>query len=288
MVSNLELASSMATPRLTHHALPGALGDILVDVRTSSPTATQPAVLVMHGFKGFKDFAFVPPFADRLARAGFTAVTVSVSGSGVDAEGNFTRLDRFARNTYTRELEDMLATLRALQDGDLGVAPPSSMGVVGHSRGGGMALLLARETPAVRAVVTWNAIGKARRHSDAELEAWRAAGRIEIPHQRLRIRLPLDFEVAEDCLMHEHGRLDMPAAAASLDRPWLQVHAREDSTVLFSEAEALAAVAGKGHELLAVEGSDHTWGTRHPWDGPSPASDLVFERTIQFLSRHLE
>jgi hypothetical protein len=29
---------------------------------------------VLHGFKGFKDWGMFPPFADRLARAGFTAV----------------------------------------------------------------------------------------------------------------------------------------------------------------------------------------------------------------------
>lgn len=151
-----------------------------------------------------------------------------------------------------------------------------------------MALLLAREVPSVRAVVTWNAIGTARRHSEAELEAWRKAGRIEILHQRLRIRLPLDFEVAEDCLRHEHGRLDIPAAAATLGRPWLQLHARGDTTVPLSEAEALAGGAGEGHQLQVVDGSDHTWGTKHPWDGSTPAADLAFERTTSFLSRHLE
>ena len=54
-----------------------------------------------------------------------------------------------------------------------------------------------------------------------------------------------------------------------------------------SEAEALAAVAGEGHEFQVIEGSDHTWGTKHPWDGSTPAADLVFERTTDFLSRRL-
>jgi dienelactone hydrolase len=278
----------MATPVLTHSTLPGALGEILVDVRTTSPDAGQPAVLLLHGFKGFKDFAFIPVFAQRLARAGFTAIAASVSGAGVDLDGNFTRLERFARNSYSRELDDLSAVVAALQSGALGVRPPTSIGVVGHSRGGGMALLLARDTPAIDAVVTWNAIGRARRHTDEEIAAWRRLGRIEIPHQRLRIRLPLDFEVAEDCLRHEHERLDMPGAARSLGRPWLQLHARDDGTVPFAEAEGLAALAGAGHELVVVEQSDHTWGTKHPWDGSNPAADLVFDRTLAFLSEHLD
>lgn len=277
----------MATPTLTRHTLDGALGEVLVDVRAASRDASQPAVMLLHGFKGFKDYAFLPVFAERLARAGFVAITASVSGSGVDAEGEFTRLERFAQNSYSRELDDLVAVTAALQSGVLGVAPPSSLGVVGHSRGGGMALLLAREVAAIGAVATWSGIGRARRHSDEELAAWRRLGRITILHQRLRIRLPLDWVVAEDCLAHEHGRLDIPAAAASLARPWLQVHGTADSTVPFGEAEALAAVADAGHELMPVPGADHTYGTKHPWAGSTPDADAVIAATSRFLARHL-
>src|SRR5690606_20881979 len=134
--------------------------------------------------------AFLPVYADRLARAGFTAVTITVSGAGVDPDNNFTRLERFARNGYTRELDELVVVADALIGGELDTAPPSSVGVVGHSRGGGMALLLAGEIGPVAAVVTWNGIGRMRRHSDRELDGWRKAGRIHVLHQRLRIKLP--------------------------------------------------------------------------------------------------
>jgi dienelactone hydrolase len=278
----------MATPTLSHHALSGALGEILVDVRSASRAEVTPAVLLLHGFKGFKDYAFLPPFAERLARAGFTAVTVSVSGAGVDADGNFTRLDRFANNTYSRELDDLGVVIRALLGGELGLAVPSSLGVVGHSRGGGMALCLARETPAIAAVCSWAAIGRARRHSDAEIAAWRKAGTIKILHERLRIHLPLHFDVVEDCLRHESGRLDIPEAARTLGRPWLQVHGTADQTVPFAEALALADVAGPQHQSLFLEGADHTFGTRHPWSGPTPDSERLFDATVRFLSQWLD
>jgi uncharacterized protein len=277
----------MATPTRTTHRLPGAFGEILVDVRAASRATPQPAVLLVHGFKGFKDYAFLPPFAERLAKGGFAAITVSVSGSGVDEAGDFTRLDRFRKNTYSIELDDLHVVVQALHAGELDVAPPTSLGVVGHSRGGGMALLLAREAPAVRAVATWAGIGVARRHTDRELAMWKKLGTIEILHQRLRIRLPLDFDVAEDCLAHEHGRLDIPAAARALARPWLQVHGTTDGTVTFEEAERLAAEAGAGHESLWLEGADHTFGAVHPWRGPTPDCERVFDATARFLASHL-
>lgn len=278
----------MATSVLSHHALPGALGEILVDVRTASRDTRQPAVLVHHGFKGFKDYAFLPTFGERLARAGFTAVSVSVSGAGVDADGNFTRLDRFAHNTYSKELDDLGLVIQELLGGRLGTTIPSSLGVVGHSRGGGMALCLARETPAIAAISTWAAIGTARRHSDAEIAAWRKAGTVKILHERLRIHLPLHFDVVEDCLQHESGRHNIPEAARTLGRPWLQVHGTADQTVRFEEAVALAAVAGPQHQSLFLEGADHTFGTKHPWGGPSPDSERLFDATVRFLSDALD
>jgi dienelactone hydrolase len=278
----------MATPTLSRHQLPGALGPILVDVRTANRASPQPAVVLHHGFKGFKDYAFFPPFAERLARAGFSAVTLSVSGAGVDPLGNFAWPERFARNTYTRELDDLARVLRAVAEGSLGFAPPSSVGLLGHSRGGGVALLSARETPAVTAVATWAAIGSARRHSEREVELWRKAGSIPIPHQRLGITLSLDYEVVEDFLEHEHGRFDIHAAAGALRRPWLLVHGTEDETVPVAEGRALAERGDPDTtEVVFVEGATHTFGARHPWAGETPHLQRTFDVTTSFFSRHL-
>ena len=60
----------VATPALSRHRLPGYLGDVLVDVRTGDRATPRPAVLVLHGYKGFKDWGMFPPLAERLARAG--------------------------------------------------------------------------------------------------------------------------------------------------------------------------------------------------------------------------
>jgi uncharacterized protein len=277
----------MATPQLTHHAIPGALGPVLVDVRATSRTARQPAVLVMHGFKGFKDFAFLPPIAERLARAGFTAVNISVSGSGVNADGDFTFPERFARNTYSRELGDIAIAVQALLAGELGTATPTSLGIIGHSRGGGVVLCVAREMPAIGAVVTWAAISTIRRYREDEVAIWRKLGRIEIENARTHQMLPMDYEIVEDVLAHP-DRFDIRAAAATLDRPWLLAHASNDETVPLAEARELAALATDPRfESLFVTGGGHTFGARHPWAGPTPETEQLFGATVNFLSRYL-
>ena len=170
----------MATPTLTKHTLPGALGEILIDVRAGGRGSSRPAVVVLPGFKGFKDWGMFPPFADRLARAGLSALSMNPSGSGVDDAGDFTLVERFGHNTYSAELDDTLKVVEALARGALGVAPPSSIGLVGHSRGGGVGVLAAAEDRRIAALATWAAISSVERWSPAEQRAWREAGAKEI------------------------------------------------------------------------------------------------------------
>ena len=138
----------MATPTLTKHSVPGVLGPILIDVRAGGRASPRPAVLVIHGFKGFKDWGMFPQLSERLARAGFTAVTPNLSGSGVDDAGDFSLPDQFGHNTFSAELSDVRSIIDALSEGELGVAPPSSLALVGHSRGGGVAILQTGPEPA--------------------------------------------------------------------------------------------------------------------------------------------
>ena len=171
----------MATPTLTSHRLPGTLGEILIDVRAAGRDSARPAIVVVHGWKGFKDWGMFPPLAERLARAGFATITFNLSGSGVDDRGELVWPERFGRDTFTAELEDVATVIDALARGDLGVASPSSIGVVGHSRGGGVAVLQAANDPRVRALVTWSAISSVERWSPHALPYRVAAKRNDPP-----------------------------------------------------------------------------------------------------------
>src|SRR5687768_1193348 len=196
----------MATPTLTKHELPAALGNILVDVRAGGRGSPRPAVVVMHGFKGFKDWGMFPPLAERLAQAGFTTVSFNASGSGVDESGEFVWPDRFGRNSFTAELADLGRVVDALAAGQLGSAPPTAIGVVGHSRGGGIAILQTARDPRVRALVTWAAISSVDRWTDpAELARWRERGRIEVLNARTGQVLPHYVEVLDDIERNRSG-----------------------------------------------------------------------------------
>src|SRR5216110_859415 len=150
-----QLGSLVATVKKTAFVLRGADGGPLRgDVRTAGDA--RPAVVICHGFKGFKDWGMFPPLAERLARAGLCAVSFNFSGSGVGADGeSFSEPERFAHDTYTRQLGDLTEVLRALSEARLvpGLHVPPRVGLLGHSRGGGVAILKAAEDSDVRALV---------------------------------------------------------------------------------------------------------------------------------------
>lgn len=278
----------MATPSLTKHTVPGALGEILVDVRSGGRSSPRPAVVVLHGFKGFKDWGMFPVFAERLARAGLTAVTLNLSGSGVDDTGEFSLPDRFARNTFSAELDDLDRVITTLAAGDLGVPPPTGLGLVGHSRGGGVAVLQTARDPRVRTLVTWAAISSVERWSPSEQQAWRAAGTKPIVNARTGQTLPLSTAVLDDIGRHATGRLDILGAAARVAVPWLLVHGGSDESVSPLEADALKdASPGRTTTLLLVDGAGHTFGAAHPWEGATPELERVFDATVAHLAASL-
>lgn len=273
----------MATPTLTKHTVPGTLGEILVDVRAGGRGSPRPAVLVLHGFKGFKDWGMFPVLAERLARAGVTAVTANVSGSGVDDEGRFTQPDRFGHNTFSTELEDVARVVGALAAGDLGVAPPTALGLVGHSRGGGIAVLQAARDRRIRTLVTWAAISSVERWSPEDQASWRERGVKEIVNARTGERLPLYPDVLDDIARHATDSLDILAAAARVRVPWLIAHGTADESVSPLEGRALHA-AQPGATLLEVDGAGHTFGAAHPWKGPTPEFERVADATLAHLA----
>lgn len=277
----------MATPLLTRHTLPGALGDILIDVR-GQPGERGPAVVILHGFKGFKDWGMFPSAAERLARAGFTAVSLNVSGSGVDDTGQFVWPERFGHNTFSRELADFEAVIAALDHGTLGVARPPSIGVIGHSRGGGTAILATGRLPRIGALVTWASISSVRRWSPEQAAIWRKAGVLPVVNQRTGETLPLYTESLDDVDENAGGTLDITKAAAQINAPWLIIHGTADESVGFDEAQQLAAAAPKASSrLLAIEGSSHGFGAVHPFAGPTADLERVLDETTAWFSRHL-
>lgn len=239
-----------------------------------------------HGFKGFKDWGYFPVTADRLSQAGFAAVLFNFSGSGVGVRGDsFDEPERFRRATYSNAFGDLGTVVAELRRGRLGVTP-SAIGVLGHSMGGGIAVLQAGADPGIGALVTWSATARfGRLWRKDQVPDWRRTGTLEIVNQRTGERLPLATDILDD-LERNADRLDVLGAAAAIRAPWLVVHGAIDESVPASDARDLSARAPQAR-LLLIENAGHTFGITHPWIGSTPQFDQVLEASVDWFSRHL-
>jgi uncharacterized protein len=243
----------------------------------------QPAVLLVHGFKGFMDWGFFPELARRLADGGLASIAFNASGSGIGADlESFTEDEAFAKDTFTRQLEDLERVREEIAREAHGI-DPTRVGLFGHSRGGAIALLHAAERGDYRAVATWSAVPSFDRFDEATKELWRRQGFIWIPNARLKRDHRLDVDVLLDYEAHRQ-RLDLTAACARLRTPALLVHGSADETV---EPEALQILAGALPRGLArtelVQGANHTFGATHPLRHTTPELERALTTTVEFF-----
>jgi len=280
-----------STTSFTLRTPAGATLDGLVDLpdpqRHPGP---RPAVVVCHGFKGFMEWGFFPYLGTLLAERGLVAVRFNLSGSGMRPGAD--RVDdpeAFRADTHSLEVEELLAVLTATGSEIAADRVDSArIGLFGHSRGGGNAVLAAAREPwrdRVRALVTWAAVAGFDRYPPDQKEAWRRDGELPVVNARTGQQLALGLGLLEDLEAHRE-ELDVLAAAARRRAPWLIVHGGRDESVPASEGERLAAHAAAPAELLAIPEADHTFGSRHPFAGPSPSLIQALNATqTWFLSR---
>lgn len=257
-------------------------------VHLPEESGLKPAVVICHGFKGFMDWGFFPYLADLLADRGFVAIRTNLSGSGMKPGDELvTDVEAFRTATFSKDLTELRSIV-----GSVGreiaphIADPDNIAVIGHSRGGGTALLAAAALP-LQALVTWSAVSTFDRLGEEEKKHWREIGSIPIVNARTEQELLLGTEVLDD-LETNRSRLDLQSAAATRQAPWLIVHGEEDETVPIEEAEALAAAARAPASLLRIPGASHTFGVSHPFAGPTPQLIEAMNATQRWLRRHLK
>jgi pimeloyl-ACP methyl ester carboxylesterase len=256
----------------------------------------RPVVVVCHGFKGFMEWGFFPALAELLAGRGFVVVRFNFTGAGMrPGEDRVFDLDAFRRDTYSGELAELLEVLAAVAgDGDIAGLKrsriaPGPIGLLGHSRGGAIALLAAAHPDwrdRIGALVTWSAIAQVDRFTPEQKEAWRRDGELPVVNARTGQRLAMGLEILAD-VEENREALDLEAAAARRWAPWLIVHGGADESVPAAEGERLHAAAAEPRAIERIAGAGHTFGAVHPFAGPTPQLIQALNVTQTWFRRHL-
>ena len=265
---------------------------ILLDVFYEDNGVPKPIVIFVHGFKGFKDWGHFDLMAEHFAHQGFVFVKFNFSHGGITKENltEFSDLEGFGNNNFTIEMDDLGAVINWILEEKEAVPAEEMDGkklyLVGHSRGGGIVILKAREDERVKKIVTWASVSEFGKYwNEAVMEIWKEEGVQYIPNARTGQDMPMYFQIYENYFANLE-RLHIPTAAKDLKIPALFFHGTDDEAVPYQSGQDLEEWVENGR-LITVEGGNHTFGGKHPWESPNlpEHAQHVIEETVSFLKK---
>lgn len=250
----------------------------------------HPLVIFCHGYKGFKDWGAWDLVGKTFAENGFAFVKFNFShnGSTVEQLEDFPDLEAFAQNNYSKELQDVEDLLEHLitQPTFKAFIDLQNINLIGHSRGGGIALIKAAENKKIAKVVTWAGVSdyKSRFFEGSEpFKKWKQEGRMFVENGRTKQQMPHDWQFYEDFIASQK-RLTIKNAVKAIKIPSLIVHGDKDPTVPFKEAQQLHQW-NPDSNLVLIKEANHVFGASHPWGQDTLPAHLkeAVNKTIAFL-----
>jgi len=211
------------------------------DIRYLSTLIEKPVIIVCHSFMAFKDWGFFPYVSRMFAEAGYVSVIFNFSLNGVVGnENRITDFNNFSKNTFSQELDDLQSVIDYVWEGQIGqdVIDRSKIILLGHSRGGGIALLQASRDDRIKALISWSTISTFDRWTKHQKEEWRELGYLPLGKNTDVSPLKLGIDLLNDVELNR-DKLDLIKAAAGIKIPWLIIHGKADIIVPYSEAEDL-------------------------------------------------
>jgi len=247
-----------------------------------------PLLVFCHGFKGFKDWGGFPYIFDKISGAGIFSVCFNFSYNGLDNSEdnpiNFNRLDLFAENTFSRELDDLGSIIDFLdKNQDSFNFDFNTLALAGHSRGGGIAILKSAEDKRIKKLITLASVSAFDRYTDERKARWRDTGYLEVLNTRTKQLMRMNYTLIED-LEKNKSRLDISSAMKRINIPSLIIHGKEDLAVDYSDAETLYDISSKeSSKLLLLPNTGHTFGAVHPFAGTTEALEKVIGHIISMV-----
>lgn len=264
----------------------------LYDVIYPKTDAKLPVVVFCHGFKGFKDWGHFPELCKEIAAAGFLVVKFNFSHNGVGLTDlkDFTDLSAFAENNYLLELEDLDKLIAQLKKEEelTAISEFKKVSLIGHSRGGSVAILMASSDKRIDKVISWGAVAdlEERLPSGDELAEWKRTGVWSILNTRTGQTMPMNYQFVE-ALISNKRKLDVERAAKNMGKPMLILHGENDTSIPLEHAYALQ-IWNPSAQLETIPFADHTFNGKHPFNQeelPKESKELV-KFTLDFLLRN--
>jgi len=273
-----------------NYSLISSLGETIAITTFGNENISQNKCIVLaHGFKGFKDWGYAPYFGNYFASNGYFVITFNFSHNGIgENKFEFTELEKFANNTFSREISELQDVVNAYNNNYFGEVSNPKIGLVGHSRGGAIALLTASKIENIKAISTWGSVSTFDRYSTRQKEIWKKKGYFSVMNMRTNQEMRLNASLLLDLEANKNGLLNIEKAVKNLKMPLLIIHGKEDLAVKISEAEDLYSWSNKENsELILIENTGHTFGCVHPFEGTNLKFEEVLSKTKEFFEKNI-
>jgi pimeloyl-ACP methyl ester carboxylesterase len=239
----------------------------------------------------------LPRIAETLAEAGFIAHRFNFSHSGMTNHvETFQRPDLFQRDTWNKQVFDLLTVIAAISGGEAGLAGGGlPLYLLGHSRGGATCLLTAGrlgDHPALATLAGIVSIAAPDTLNPLIEEQRRdllRRGSIESPSSRTGQVLRVGRGFLEEQLQDPVGH-DLLANVSRLRVPVLIIHGSADASVPVSAAARLSERLADRATVKLIDGADHTFNTPNPQrpDAPtSPQLAALLDAVLEFATAHV-
>ncbi len=243
-------------------------------------------LVLVHGFKGFKDWGFFPYTAKHFADKGYFVLSFNFSHNGIgESKFEFTELNKFAENTVSLEVSELVQVIKAYKNGFFNNDVFGKICLIGHSRGGAVSLLSSL-IEGVDSYVVWASVDKLDRYTNRQKMEWKKLGFVEVLNSRTNQMMRMNVSLLEDIETNKSGSLSIEKAVKDLNKPLLIVHGEQDLTVPIAEGEQLFKWSNKSiTEFEKIPATGHTIDIVHPFEKSNEKFDLVISKTEEFIQK---
>ena len=244
-------------------------------------------IVFIHGYMGYKDWGCWNLVSDFFTKHnyGFLKYNASHNGGTIENPIDFDDLESFSKNTYAFELQDFEAIIDEIKRA---FTKELDIYLIGHSRGGGIALLQS-DNGHVKKICTWAAIASIadRFPKDKELIAWEEDGFYFRKNGRTNQQMPHHYSQYESFLKYQ-DRLDIKRYCLNSTTPTAVIHGDNDTSVSIDEGQLIAQWTES--DLITIKGAQHTFGASQPWGQNYLPNDLelVCAKTLAFFNEQIE
>ncbi len=263
--------------------------DINGDIYFTNDLSNYPVVIVSHGFKGWKDWGFLPYLAEQISLRNALAITFNYSHNGKpDETGFLTDIENFAGNSIACEIGDLQFLVNSLEKNLLQISEEvfsewnGEIYLVGHSLGAGISLIAGSEMEVVKKIVLLASVGIFDRYTFRQKRLWERQGFIEFPNQTTNQILKLNYEFLEDLETHKSD-YDLLKIISEISKPVLMIHGEQDFTVPLKEILPMMNANNNFVRSKVIPRTGHTFGIVHPFETASNELKEILEIISEFL-----